>query len=348
MQSWRFWSITLIALGLLQTATWLGCPVTARSAEEKAVAEIPNQEEGKEPSDQTKDEKKEDECPSTFGPIVTDTAVPIDKGKFAVQPTWSLAFVAHNFSPSWRRVSAGGDYASFGTALKLTYGLFNNLEVYTVIPFIQNWANRVNTPGPNGETSADFGGLGDINFNLKYRLVAEGSIAPTVSFLSTFGFPSGHFRHLNPGRLGIDRLGGGSFYFTNGFNLSKYIKPVIVYANLWYSMKTDYITDNGVDENGIALKGHNHPRDTVTLNLAMEWPFAKKWVALLELYSNWDAGRLIGPKANLAPTARLTTLPGLEYMATEKMSFAFGVGIDLIGKNTTCSYTPMLSMVYSF
>lgn len=31
-------------------------------------------------------EKKEDECPATFGPIITDTAIPIDKGKFAFNP----------------------------------------------------------------------------------------------------------------------------------------------------------------------------------------------------------------------------------------------------------------------
>ena len=27
----------------------------------------------------------QDECPTTFGPIITDTAIPIDKGKFAIQ-----------------------------------------------------------------------------------------------------------------------------------------------------------------------------------------------------------------------------------------------------------------------
>ena len=33
-----------------------------------------------------------DECPTTFGPIITDTAIPMEKGKFALQPTLGLEF----------------------------------------------------------------------------------------------------------------------------------------------------------------------------------------------------------------------------------------------------------------
>ena len=65
----------------------------------------------------------------TFGPIITDTAVPLDKGKFAVQPTFGLGFVTNNLTQSWRRVSAGGDFKTFGMDWKFTYGLIKNMEV---------------------------------------------------------------------------------------------------------------------------------------------------------------------------------------------------------------------------
>ena len=92
--------------------------------------------------------------------------------------------------------------------MKFTYGLWNNLEVFVVIPYIHNWASNVNEPGPNGERSANFGGLGDINLTFKYRLVEEDPDRPTVTALFAPTFPTGHFRHLNPGRLGTDQLGG--------------------------------------------------------------------------------------------------------------------------------------------
>jgi len=309
---------------------------------------------------------KEWYIPSTFGPIITDTAIPIDKGKFAVQPTFGMSFVTNSLTQSWRRASAGGNFKSFGMDWKFTYGLWNNLEVFMVVPFGNNWANCVKEPGPNGEHSASFGGIGDLNLTFKYRLVEETEVRPTVTALFATDFPTGHFRHLNPGRLGTDQLGGGAFAFTTGLNVSKYVSPFVLYGNLWYTMQTAYTGREdrsplvpGIDENGVptgdlvsgdpvATNFRNYPRDIITLNLAAEYPITKKWVALLELTSAWEGGRLFGHKANVAPASLLSIMPGIEYMATDKFSLALGVNFGLIGKNTDAAITPMVSFVYAF
>jgi hypothetical protein len=342
-----------IYLILLCCSWWLaiGSMSIAGAAEEKPEVappkvvegeiQIPGQKESCPP------EAAKEECPSTFGPIIADTAIPIEKGKFAIQPTFGLSFITSNFSPSWRRVSAGGNMQSFGMSWKFTYGLWNNLEVYAVIPYVHNWASNVNELGPRGERSANFGGIGDINLELKYRLIEESQVAPTVSAIFSPTFPSGHFRHLNPGRLGTDAIGGGTYAFTTGFNVSKYLKPFIVYGNFWYTLQTDYSTTD-VDELGNPVTNRNHPRDYVTVNLAAEYPIIGKWVACLELTSTWDGGRIVGPKANQAPTALLSVTPEIQYMATDKFSLAMGVNISLAGKDTTASITPLLSTVYVF
>lgn len=350
MKSARLWVFLLpVCLSSWLVIGWVS-PAMATEEKEKSISS-PGAVEGEIQSEGRGEgfqpEPPKDECPSTFGPIITDTAIPIEKGKFAVQPTFGLSFTTNNFSPNWRRVSAGGDFQSFGMSWKFTYGLWNNLEVYAVIPYIHNWASNVQEPGPRGERVADFGGLGDLNLTIKYRLVEETEVVPTVSAIFSPTFPSGHFRHLNPGRLGTDEIGGGTYAFTTGFNVSKYLKPFILYANLWYTMQTDYSTDD-VDEAGNPLSRRNHPRDYVTVNLAAEYPLTKKWIALVELTSTWDGGRLVGPRANSAPTALLSFLPGIEYMATDKFSLALGVNIDLLGKDTPANITPLLSMVYAF
>jgi hypothetical protein len=350
MKSARIWVFLLSVCFSSWLATGWVSPAMAAEDKEKslsppAAVEGEIQFEGR--GEGLQPEPSKDECPATFGPILTDTAIPIEKGKFAVQPTFGLSFVTNNFSPSWRRVSAGGDFQSFGMSWKFTYGLWNNLEVYVVMPYIHNWANNVQEPGPRGERAADFGSLGDINLTLKYQLVPEGPVAPTVSAIFSPTFPSGHFRHLNPGRLNTDAIGGGTYAFTAGLNASKYLKPFILYGNLWYTLQTDYRTDD-VDEEGNPVTRRNHPRDYVTVNLAAEYPLTQKWIALVELTSTWDGGRLIGPKANSAPTALLSFLPGIEYMATDKFSLALGVNLDLLGKDTTANITPLLSMVYAF
>ena len=278
------------------------------------------------------------EIPSTFGPIVTDTAIRIEKGKFAIQPTFAYSFVTDAFTQSWRRASAGCDFQSFSMDWKLTYGLIDNLEVFVVIPYVHNWTSDVDEPGPDGECSANSGGLGDINLTLKYRLVEETETLPTVTALFATDFPSGKFRHLSPRSLGTDAIGSGSYIFTPGINISKYVSPLILYGNVWYSMPTSFSDDDG----------RQYPGDFVTVNMAAEYPMTEKWVALLELTSFWGCGRLFGPDINVPRESLLSIVPGIEYMATDKFSVAMGLNIDLIGKNTDATIAPLLSMVYAF
>lgn len=294
-------------------------------------------EEGKEGGE---GEAKGSGFPCTFGPIITDTAVPIDKGTFAVQPTFFLGFLHGVFNRNWHPVSAGGNFRSFQMYWKLTYGLMNNMEVYAIIPYIQKWANDVDTPGPRGERSASFGGLGDIDLTLKYRLVEEGPGKPTVSVLFATDFPTGHFRHLNPRFLLTDLIGGGAYVFTTGLNISKCLDPFVLYGNLWYSMSTAFTIN----------EARIYPRDFVTLNLAGEYVLTKnkKWVALCELTTFFDGGRLIGRKANLPPQALLSVLPAIEYIATEKLMFSLGVNVDFMGKNYPANVSPVFSMMYQF
>ncbi len=362
-----FFCLSLLCCGWLATG-WFN-PVFAADNQEQgsskpAPVEGEIQFEGR--GEGSQPEPAKEECPSTFGPIITDTAIPIEKGGFAIQPTFGLGFVTKSLTQNWRRVSAGGNFKSFGMDYKFTYGLWNNLEVFVDVPFSQNWAGSVNERGPNGERSASFGGIGDVNLTFKYRLVEETETRPTVTALFATDFPTGHFRHFNPGRLGTDEIGGGAFAFTTGLNVSKYVKPFMFYGNLWYTMQTAFTNREDrsplvavLDENGVptgeleegdptATNLRNYPRDIITVNLAAEYPITKKWVALLELTSSWDGGRLFGHKANLAPAALVSVLPGIEYMATEKFSLAVGLNIDLIGKNTDTALTPMLSMVYAF
>lgn len=281
-------------------------------------------------------EATERETIETFGPILTDTAVPVKKGVLYLQPFWSWSFVTGAFSSHGRRVSAGGNFYAGEFDLQIYYGLWDNFEVFTVIPVVVNWAHSMEIPGPGGERSAGHGGLSDINLTLKYRLVKEGPRLPTITALFATDFPTGRYKNLDPALLGTDLLGGGAYVFTTGLNLSKWVEPFIFYANLYYSMSTPFRDD----------EGKKHPRDFVTLNLAAEYPLTRKWIALLEFTSFWDTGRVFAPRANVAPTHLLSVLPGIEFMATPKMAFYLGVSVDLIGRNTDARVMPIFSLVW--
>jgi len=276
--------------------------------------------------------------PATFGPLVTDTAIPIKKGQFVIQPIFGSSFVNRVFNQNWERVSARGKFRSFVMDWNLTYGLIDNMEVIVDIPYVHNWARNVAKPGPHGETSANSGGLSDLDLALKYRLVQETEAIPTVTALFATYFPTGKFRGLDPSALNTDITGGGAYVFTSGLNVSKYLNPVIVYGNLWCSMPTSFTDDAGRQYRG----------DFVTVNLAAEYPITKKWVALLELTSIWGIDRLFGPETTLPQQSEVSVIPGIEYMATDKFSLAVGLNIDLVGKNIGAALVPMLSMIYAF
>ena len=276
--------------------------------------------------------------PLTTGPIITDTTIPQALGTATLFIPTFLAFTGGQFSPNWRRANAGGDFQSLSTSAQLFYGVAPRTEIYMVATYLHNWAGNVNRPRPTGQKDADFGGLGDINLTGKYLLVDEQARFPAVSGIFSTTFPTGHYRRLNSGNLGTDQLGQGAFAFTPGINIYKYVKPFLLYGNLWYSMFTD-ATVAGVKK---------YYRDQVTVNLAAEYPLRKPFVFLIEFDSTYDAGRLIGPRSNQPSTIIMTLLPALECIVNDDWSFVAGVLIDFSGKNTRYNYAPNFSIFFNF
>jgi hypothetical protein len=281
----------------------------------------------------------------SMGPIVTDSAVPAPTGELSVQPFWSLSLVGGNFTANWRRVSARGNFASLEIPVKITYGLAPNLEVYLTAAFLHNWAGGVEGPGLPAR-AASFSGLGDLFGALKYQLVTETARLPAVSALLGVTFPTGHHYRLNAARLGTDALGYGTFAFTPGLNLSKWLGPLCLYANLWYSFPT---RDPGVavgQQTG-PLLGSIHGRDQIAWNLAAEWVLVPGWVALLEFYSTWDTEPLFRSSRE-ARSSLVGILPGLEWLISGRLSLAAGVAVDLAGKNSSYTYSPIVTVMVKF
>jgi hypothetical protein len=286
------------------------------------------------------------EHPATAGPIIVDTAVPTPPGQLIIQPYWSLGFVAGNFSPSWRRVSAGGNFRSFQMPLKITYGLFQNLEIYGQMAFIHNWANQVQDSNAPGRHSASFSGVSDLTLVLKYQLMEETTWRPTVTTFLNVDFPTGHHFRTNPARLGLDVQGGGAYAFTGGFNLSKWLGPVYLYSNLWYSISSREL---GASPHLLAspLMGPVLSRDVITWNMAAEWPLSGKWVALLEFYSSWAMNPLFH-RSQQSPSILMGVLPGIEYIFNPRWSCELGVALDLAGRNSLHGCTPIFSVIMTY
>jgi hypothetical protein len=286
------------------------------------------------------EEKKKEETPQTCGPIISDSCLPIEEHHASLQVLTAFSLYPGLFSNNWRYTSAKGNYYTFFMPIKFTYGPTKNLEMYVIAPFISNLCNSLDAgiAGPNGERSAGYSGIGDITAVAKYLLLEETDFRPAVTGVGGVGFPTGHAHHLNPASLNQDAIGTGAFTFTTGVNLYKWLKPFLVYSNIWLNSPVNLYTSNSRSVRS---------REFVTFNLAMEYPINKKWVALLEMYSNWTWTNISTPQGFQSPSTLLGLLPGIEYFITE-WAVSAGTAVDLMGKSGCRKITPMLTTYYSF
>jgi hypothetical protein len=281
-------------------------------------------------------------APTTCGPMISDTCLPIETGKFAMQAWWALSLYPGVFSQNWRSVSAHGDFYTFFMPIKFVYGPTKDLELYAIVPFVHNWVNNTDFRGPNGETSASFSSVGDITAVAKYNLLPETDCRPAVSAVGGVGFPTGHASRLNPANLGVDAIGTGSFNFITGVNLFKYLKPFLVHSQIWMNTPINLYKINDDPTRNV------RSREYLTVNLATELPIAKQWVLLFEVYSNWTWQNLPTIQGYQTPQTVVGVLPGIEFLATEKLALAAGASFDLWGKNGVQKITPMITAFYTF
>jgi hypothetical protein len=292
------------------------------------------------------EEKKKEEAPTTCGPLISDSCIPIEEHHASLQVLWGLSFYTAGFTRNWHAVSARGNFYTFQMPVKFTYGPTKNLETYIVVPFIVNWCNNLNPDlvGPNGERSASYAGIGDIITMAKYLVLEEGEVRPAIALVGGVGWPSGHASHLNPGLLLQDAVGTGSFSFTTGVNLYKWIKPFLFYSNIWLNSPINLYRLRGSDSPQAVRN-----RENVTFNLAAEYPLTKQWTLLLEMYSNWNWSNPGTESLGFqTPVTLLGFLPGIEYFYSEKWAFSAGCAFDAIGKFGTKYITPAFTVYYNF
>ena len=153
------------------------------------------------------------------------------------------------------------------------------------------------------------------------------------------GWPSGHASNLNPRFLGQDAIGTGSFNFITGVNLYKWLKPLLLYSNIWLNSPVNLYTSSDDTVRS---------REYATFDLAAEYPISKAWVLLVEMYSTWTWTNISTPQGFQSPSTLLGILPGVEYLINEKWAVSAGSAFDLVGKEGSRKYTPTFSVYYYF
>ena len=229
--------------------------------------------------------------------------------------------------------------------VKLTYGVAKDMEVYIVAPFVNYWVNHADQSiSVNGNNSANYTGIGDLTLMGKYLLCPEGEVMPAVSAVAGFGsIPTGHASHLNPRFMGVDAIGTGALTLSTGVNLYKWVKPFLLYSNVWVNSPI-----NLYKMTATASRSRCVPGRTSCSTWQRNIPSAAS-LSYLEMYSTWTWSNLLPFQATQGyqtPQSLLGLMPGIEFLATDKLSLEAGASLDVLGKNGVkklppCSWQPM-------
>lgn len=106
----------------------------------------------------------------------------------------------------------------FQAGLVAGYSLTDSLELGFMLPY-----RRLEVSDEGTLAGFDESGLGDILTSLKFRVLAEGDVAPALGLFGTASFPTGDAEK---------GLGSGTYDFTLGTAIAKQIAPVRFYGNL--------------------------------------------------------------------------------------------------------------------
>ncbi len=139
------------------------------------------------------------QVPVTAGPLVTETTIPQALGTLNIEAAGFLPLTGGRFGSNWNRMGAGGNFSSLATPVTWKYGLMPRSEVTAIVQYVHNWAQSVENPGPGGERSADFGGLGDTSLTYKYLLSEEKPAFPAMVGILTVNFPRATTGASTPG-----------------------------------------------------------------------------------------------------------------------------------------------------
>lgn len=186
-----------------------------------------------------------DWSPASAGPVNTWIAPLCGKGEAYVQPFWFINDTRGFYDSSGSFNSLPDDDKAISKQLYffVQYGLNDKFNLAAQTVYQKSFVRQ-------SGVEADSAGLGDSNIYLLYCLQEEKENRPQLTVLTTIKIPTGKFENANIDSLGTDITGTGSYDPGLGLILTKRLRPLIVHADLIYSIPLKATVDQVPTQDG--------------------------------------------------------------------------------------------------
>jgi len=275
--------------------------------------------------------------PVSIGPMTTWIAPVQAKGQLSVQPFVFYNRIRGEFDSQGHYTSLpkGNSQNQFQQQLFTEYGITDKLEIDAQTVYQENDVTQA------GEKAHDHG-FGDSFVYTRYQFLDDKGWVPTTTGLLQLKMPTGKYQHEDPNKLGTDLMGAaadsGSWSPGIGINLSKKLRPFMVYADLIGSFP------QSVDING----NRTHYSNYINGDAAIEYFLPKGFNVMMEL-NNLSQGdkRVNGAMVPDSNVRSLSLAPGVGW-SNDRIQMLIEYQRTMWGVNQFASDTMAITFTYAF
>lgn len=216
----------------------------------------------------------------------------------------------------WIEFPSDHSNTQMGLLSEIHYGILDYLTARLTVPLIYHTIDY--------GTERKSTGLGDLNFDVKYRLFDGSNKIPIISFMGGMRFPTGDSKADVP-------LGDGSFDAVGGVLITKKLASWTSHLNggYWY---------NGEIEDGYDIE------DIMFYDVALEYDLPMKSTVIVELNGYYT---MTGDETDYNYLMELC--PGFINRHFGKVVFEASVKIPLSSREVLgYDFSPFVGMIYNF
>lgn len=272
--------------------------------------------------------------PPSPGPLNTWSAPLCKAGQLVAQPFYFYYRTRGTFNElgNYKAYKDGEKAHQSVWDLILYYGVTDRLEVDAETFYNLNYTQLA--PGIN----ADDSGFADSYLYVRYCLTDESSWMPCLTAIAQMRFPTGAYQKGDPGKLGTDINGTGSYDQGYGLIMTKKVKPLILHADFIYNIPSLTRVD------GVKTRYANYFNIDCAAELILPKGFS------MQLETNYvQQGDLVldGTSAPATDYGSLLLVPGVAW-SCEKVKFLFCYQRTIAGVNANVNDSFAATIIYTF
>ena len=285
------------------------------------------------------------------GPIIAGSGRTMTPGHFNLEPYFFIQQSNGSYNNEWHKKRKLGS-VNFNPLIFFVTGLNSFMDFQLVTNFQSNFRNHQKNTR-----------IGDSLLGLGFQLCLDNrfTASPDIRLILKQELATGHYKHLNPKKLGTDASGSGFYRTGVGLNIQKLFyfhrRLLLARCNMNYKISTPtYVSGYTVFGGGPNIRGQISSVQFFNIDFAFEYTLSQNLVFAMDLFYEYQSKGRFKPKGKLPlhhlplprsdQEQRYSLAPALEYNFSAAFGIIAGCWFSIAGKNSNSFTTGVIAFNY--